>query len=82
MNFYCHPESLEKHLLEARAEDAQAIHELADGVRLGIRFKPPAMEQYESSVLASNKFIIGMMPIVRGMQRWSNLTVGELAALP
>ena len=80
VNFYCDPERLEKHLLELAPEDAQAIHELAEGVRLGIRFKPPAMEQYESSALAWIKFIIGMMPIVRGMQRWSKLTVGELAA--
>jgi phytoene dehydrogenase-like protein len=80
VNFYCDPDRLEKHLLELAPEDAAVIHELADGVRLGIRFKPPAMEQYESGTLTWIKFIIGMIPIVRGMQKWSKLTVGELAA--
>lgn len=77
--FFCDPDRLEKHLLELAPDDAQVIHELIDGVRLGIRFKPPAVEQYESDALAWIKFIIGMMPIAPGIQKWSKLTVGELA---
>lgn len=79
VNFYCDPDRLEQHWLELAPEDAAVIHELADGVRLGIRFKPPAMEQYEAGTLAWIKFIIGMMPIMRGMQKWTKLTVAELA---
>ena len=60
VNFYCDPDRLEKHLLELAPEDAQVIHELAEGVRLGIRFKPPAMEQYEAGTLDWIKFILGM----------------------
>ena len=41
VNFYCDPDRLEKHLLELSPQDTQPIHELAEGVRLGIRFKPP-----------------------------------------
>lgn len=80
VNFYCDPDRLEHHLLELAPEDAAVIHDLAEGVRLGIRFRPPAMEQYESSTLDWIKFIIGMMPIMQGMQKWTKLTVGELAA--
>jgi phytoene dehydrogenase-like protein len=79
VNIYCDPDRLEKHLLELAPEDAQVIHELAEGVRLGIRFKPPAMEKYESGTLDWIKFVIGMMPILPGIQKWSKLTVGELA---
>jgi phytoene dehydrogenase-like protein len=79
VNFYCDPDRLEKHLLELAPQDAQVIHELAEGVRLGIRFTPPAMEQYESGTLDWIKFIIGMLPIAPGIQKWSKLTVGELA---
>ncbi len=79
VNFYCDPERLEKHLLELAPQDAQVIHELAEGVRLGIRFTPPVREQYESSTLEWIRFIMGMMPIAGGIQKWSKLTVGELA---
>jgi phytoene dehydrogenase-like protein len=79
VNFYCDPDRLEKHLLELAPEDAQVIHDLIEGVHLGIRFRPPAMEQYESGTLGWIKFVIGMMPIMPGIQKWSKLTVGELA---
>ncbi len=79
VNFYCDPERLEKHLLELSPEDAQVIHELANGVRLAIRFKSPDKEQYESVSLAWLKFILGMMPLVVGIQKWTKLTIGELA---
>jgi len=80
VNFYCDPERLEKHLLELAPQDAQAIHELAEGVRLGIRFNPPEKEQYEAGTLEWINFIMGMIPLVSGIQKWSKLTVGELAA--
>ena len=79
VNFYCDPDRLEQHLLELAPQDAAAIHELAEGVRLGIRFQPPAKEQYEASPFAWMKFIFGMMPLLKDMQRWSKLTVKELA---
>jgi phytoene dehydrogenase-like protein len=81
VNFYCDPDRLEKHLLELSPQDAPVIHELAEGVRLGIRFKPPVTEQYESGRLEWIKFIFGMVPIANGIQKWSRLTVGDLAAL-
>ena len=80
VNFYCDPDRLEQHLLELAPEDAAVIHELADGVRLGIRFHPPEMEQYEAGAFRWIKFILGMMPLAGGIQKWSKLTVGELAA--
>jgi phytoene dehydrogenase-like protein len=79
VNFYCDPDRLEKHLLEIAPQDAHIIHELAEGVRLGIRFKPPEKEQYEAGTLAWLKFILSMMPLLKEMQKWSKLTVGELA---
>lgn len=80
VNFYCDPDRLEKHLLELSPEDAAVIHELVEGVRLGIRFNPPEMEQYEASPLKWMKFIFGMMPLLKDMQKWTKLTVGDLAA--
>ena len=79
VSLYCDPDRLEKHLLELAPEDAQVIHELADGVRLGIRFNPPQQEQYEASTMGWIRFVMGMMPIIGGVQKWSKLTVGELA---
>ncbi len=79
VNFYCDPDRLEQHLLELAPEDAPVIHELADGVRLGIRFQSPEKEQYEAGTLRWMRFIFSMMPIVGQMQKWSKLTVGELA---
>jgi len=80
VNIYCDPDRLEKHLLELSPIDAVPIHELTEGVRLGIRFKPPVKEQYEAGTLEWIKFIMGMLPLVSGIQKWSKLTVGELAA--
>jgi len=79
VNFYCDPDRLEKHLLELSPQDALVIHELAEGVRLGIRFRPPAVEQYESGRWEWIKFVIGVLPIMKDVQKWSKLTVGELA---
>ncbi len=79
VNFYCDPDRLENHLLELAPEDAPVIHELADGVRLGIRFQSPEKEQYEAGKLRWMQFIFSMLPIVGEMQKWSQLTVGELA---
>jgi phytoene dehydrogenase-like protein len=78
VNFYCDPDRLEEHWLSLAPEDATVIHELADGVRLGIRFRPPEMEKYEASTLAWMKFIFSMMPLVKDVQKNSKLTVKEL----
>ncbi|RPI83230.1 MAG: NAD(P)/FAD-dependent oxidoreductase [Chloroflexi bacterium] len=78
--FYCDPDRLEKHLLELSPEDAAAIHELADGVRLGIRFKPPEMEQYEAGALRWMGVVLKMMPLLKDIQKWTKTTIGELAA--
>ena len=80
VDFFCDPERIEKQWLELAPEDAQAIHDFADGVRLGIRFRPPLVEQYESGTLEWIKFILGMMPMAGAIQKWSRLTVSELAA--
>ncbi len=80
VNFYCDPDRLEKHLLELSPEDAQVIHELVEGVRFGIRFNPPELEQYEAGTARWMKFILGMMPLVKELQMWTKLTVGDLAA--
>lgn len=77
--FYCDPNRLEKHLLELSPQDAPVIHELAEGVRLGIRFKSPEMEQYESGRLAWMKYVFSQLPNLREVLRWTKLTVGELA---
>lgn len=79
VNFYCDPDRLEQHFLELAPEDAKAIHELADGVRLGIRFQSPEKEQYEAGTLRWMQFIFSMLPMLGGIQKWSKLTVGELA---
>jgi phytoene dehydrogenase-like protein len=80
VDFYCDPDRLERHWLELAPEDAGMIHELAEGIRLGIRFKPPVKEQYEASTLEWMKFVMGLLPILGGIQKWSKMTVGELAA--
>jgi phytoene dehydrogenase-like protein len=80
VHFFCDPERFEKHWLELSPQDAVAIHELADGIRLGIRFTPPAQEQYEASPLAWARFIFGMLPLGMEIQKWSKITVAELAA--
>jgi phytoene dehydrogenase-like protein len=76
---YCDPDRLEQHLLALAPEDAAVIHELAEGVRLAIRFKAPEMEQYESGTLAWVKFVFGMLPLLKDIQKWSKLSVGQLA---
>jgi phytoene dehydrogenase-like protein len=79
VNFYCDPGRLEQHLLALAPEDAPAIHELAEGIRLGIRFKTPEKLQYECGTLEWMRFILSMIPLAGGIQKWSKLTVGELA---
>ncbi len=79
VNFYCDPDRLEAHLLDLAPEDASVIHELADGIRLAIRFKPPMKEQYEAGTFAWMKFVFGILPLLKDVQKWSKLTVKELA---
>jgi phytoene dehydrogenase-like protein len=79
VNFYCDPDRLEQHLLELSPADAPIIHELADGVRLGIRFKSPEKEQDEATKLSWMRFIMQMMPMAMDIQKWTRLTVGDLA---
>jgi phytoene dehydrogenase-like protein len=79
VNFYCDPDRLEQHFLELSPQDAQVIHDLAEGIRLGIRFNPPQKEQYEAGTLNWIKFVWGMMPLLGDIQKWSKMTVGELA---
>ncbi|RPI32703.1 MAG: NAD(P)/FAD-dependent oxidoreductase [Chloroflexota bacterium] len=79
VNFYCDPDRLEQHLLELSPEDAAVIHELAEGVRFGIRFNPPEMERYEAGALRWMKVMFSMMPHMKDLQKWSKVTVGELA---
>jgi phytoene dehydrogenase-like protein len=79
VNFYCDPERLEKHLLELSPQDAAVIHELAEGVRFGIRFKTPEKLQYEAGTLEWLGTVIGMMPLLMSIQKWTRITVGELA---
>jgi phytoene dehydrogenase-like protein len=79
VNFYCDPDRLEAHLLKLAPEDAVAIHQLAEGLRFGIRFKTPEKLQYEAGRLEWMRFILSMMPLVGGIQQWTRLTVAELA---
>jgi phytoene dehydrogenase-like protein len=80
VSFYCDPDRLEKHLLELSPADAKVIHEFADGVRLSISFKTPEKLQYEASTLEWTKTILSMVPLLGGIQKWTKMTVGELAA--
>jgi phytoene dehydrogenase-like protein len=79
VSFYCDPDRLEKHLLQISPEDASVIRELVEGVRFGIRFRAPEKLQYEASTFEWIKTIISMMPLLGGIQKWTKLTVGELA---
>jgi phytoene dehydrogenase-like protein len=81
VSFYCDPERLEKHLLELSPPDAPVIHELVEGVRFGIRFKAPEKLQYEASALEWTRTVIGMLPLLGGIQKWSKLTVGSWRAV-
>lgn len=80
VSFYCDPDRLEKHLLEISPQDAPVIQELVEGVRLGIRFKTPEKLQYEATAWEWTKTIMSMMPILGGIQKWSKMTIGELAS--
>jgi phytoene dehydrogenase-like protein len=77
---YSNPERLEKHMLELSPKDAPAIHEFIEGVRFGIRFNPPDKEQYEAGTLGWMKVIFGMMPLLKDLQKWQKITLGELGS--
>jgi phytoene dehydrogenase-like protein len=79
VNFYCDPARLEAHLLDLSPQDAAVIHELADGVRLGIRFNAPEKLRYEASAWEWSRTILSMLPLLPGIQKWTKMTVGELA---
>lgn len=79
VSFYCDPDRLERHLLELSPQDAAVIHALVEGVRFGIRFKTPEKLQYEASPLEWTRTVLGLLPLLGGLQKWTKLTVGELA---
>jgi phytoene dehydrogenase-like protein len=77
--FFCDPDRLEKHLLDIAPEDAAVIHELVEGIRFGISFCPPEMERYEAGAFLWMKTVFTMMPKLSRIQKWTRMTVGELA---
>jgi phytoene dehydrogenase-like protein len=79
-HIYSNPERLEKHMLELSPQDAPAIHEFIEGLRMGIRFNPPQMERYEAGALGWMKYVLSLMPILGKMQKWQKITLGEVAA--
>ena len=79
-NLYSNPERLEQHMLELSPQDAPAIREFIEGMRFGIRFNPPDKEQYEAGMLGWMKVVFGMMPLLKDLQRWQKITMGELAS--
>jgi phytoene dehydrogenase-like protein len=79
VSFLCDPDRLEKHLRALSPQDAPIIRELVEGVRFGIRFKTPEKLQYEASPLEWAKTVMSMMPLLGGIQKWTKMTVGELA---
>lgn len=79
VHFYCDPDRMEQHLLELSPKDAGVIKDLVESIRLGIRFKTPEKLQYEASSLEWMKTIFSMMPIVGGIQKYTKMTVGDLA---
>jgi phytoene dehydrogenase-like protein len=80
VSFYSDPERLEKHLLALSPEDAPVIRDLIEGIRLGIRFNPPEKLQYEAGAWEWTQTVVGMLPLLPGIQKWTKMTVGELAA--
>jgi phytoene dehydrogenase-like protein len=79
-NLYSNPDRLEQHMLDLSPQDAEAIRGFIDGVRFGIRFNPPNMERYEAGTLGWAKVIASMLPLLKELQKWQNLTMGELAS--
>jgi phytoene dehydrogenase-like protein len=79
-NLYSNPDRLEQHMLDLSPQDADAIREFIAGVRFGYKFNPPHLERYEAGTLGWAKIIIGMLPLLKDLQKWQNLTMGELAS--
>lgn len=79
-NLYSNPERLGKHMLELSPQDAPAIQEFVEGLRFGISFNAPAYERYEAGAIGWTKTMMGMMPLLGGLQKWQKITMGDLAA--
>ncbi len=80
LTLYCDPDRLEQHMLDLAPGDAAAIREFISGMRFGRDFNPPDLEKYEAGFWGWMKTIMGMMPKVKDLQKWQNVTIGQLAA--
>jgi phytoene dehydrogenase-like protein len=78
-NLYCDPDRLEKHMLELSPRDAAATKEFIEGLRFGIRFNPPMVESYEAGAFGEVRQIFSIFPQLRDLQKWTKLTLGEVA---
>lgn len=78
-NMYVNPDRLEKHMLDLAPQDAGAIRELTDGIRLCKKLGQPAFKSGLAGLLQKAGFFAGMLSVMPQMRKWMNLTLGDLA---
>jgi phytoene dehydrogenase-like protein len=80
-NVYVNPDQLEKHMLELSPQDATPIRELVEGIRFTANFEPPS--DNGRGLIGFFKqigFMLGMLPKMPMLQKWSKTSIAEVAA--
>jgi phytoene dehydrogenase-like protein len=80
LNLYCDADRLERHLLEIAPEDAETVREFTAAVRRASTFTIPAEKPEELYNIIDMIKMIGMLPLMAFMKKWSKVTVGDFTA--
>lgn len=77
---YCDADRLERHMLELAPEDGEAIRELCGAIRRASRFSMRADKPQELCGPIDMLRMVGQLPMMRFMKKWSTVTVGDFMA--
>lgn len=80
LTLYCDADRLERHLLELAPEDAGLIREFTGAIRKSSTFTMPTDRPEELYGIIDKLKMIGMLPVLAFMKKWSAVSVSEFAA--
>ncbi|TVR66741.1 MAG: NAD(P)/FAD-dependent oxidoreductase [Spirochaetaceae bacterium] len=78
--FWCDADRMERYMLEISPEDTATIREFTGAVRRASRFTMPMDKPQELYGLPDLVRMVGMLPMLWFMKRWSRVLIGDFAA--
>ena len=77
---YSDAERLERHMLDIAPEDGEVIRELTGAVRRASKFTMPVDKPEELYGLIDTVKMVGMLPMMSFMKKWSVVSIGDFVS--